>query len=387
MKYAMLCAIVMLWLNACSVFKDPQAGASATGNTGKISGVVQEAAILARSTKVASVSSYADVLLYREDSAEGLVDSVRTDSTGVFVFDSLASGTYHIEAVAANSDTASLSGLALADAQTLDVMLQLVSGNSSIDSSSPTSLTLPIILRDFQATHPDFENFDDRAAYISASPYPRTGYTAFTASCFDKENPSTDPVNWACEDGFPCSQRAQSVYGSYRINSYENVFTNTFRHKALALAGLPIGTQVGRCSTGITPCFEWEDSVYITSGMVSPTIQRTVESDPYTWIPTRANIRCHNEHFAEWWTDDASINKTVSSQLVLQRMAGTNHYVYDSQEFFPLDDMDSLTFGKNDLNIWCPPYDSLPTEFTSTLPQATMFSWEGGVNESQQPDY
>ena len=259
-------------------------------------------------------------------------------------------------------------------------------------SANQESIQIDVIIRDFQPTHPDFENFDARAAQISASPALNSGYTVFTSECFSVANPTIDPTYWACEGGYPCNSlkpdgtiAAQTYFGEYKVGGQKLL---TYRHSAMKLAGVTT-----LCKCGSQPCYNWEDPVYVTRGMVDSNLVKVNPSDPYTWIPLKKTSLCHNTRFNEdWWKDDptGTITKKISTTITLRKNPSNQHYYIDSREmpgsaFFPLDSFGSTpgaTFGKQSLALWCPPYGALPaTSFSHCAP---FPDWEcvGGFGES-----
>ena len=257
----------------------------------------------------------------------------------------------------------------------------------------PPSIAFDIIIRDFQPTHPDFENFDDRAAEISASPALNSGYAPFASTCFGKNHPTDNPRYWACEDGYPCNSQkpngqtaVQTRYGEYMIGGQKIL---THRHIAMQLAGV---TTLNKC--GAQPCYNWEDPVFVTRDMVDSNLVKVNPTDPYTWIPVKKNDFCHNSRFNEdWWKDDptGTITKRVETVMTLKRADSTsNRYYIDSKEmpnqaYFPLDSFATTpgaTFGMQSLKLWCPPYGVLPASAPNKC--APFPDWEcvGGWGEA-----
>lgn len=241
----------------------------------------------------------------------------------------------------------------------------------------PTEIKFLIVLRDFQPSHPDFENFDDRAAIISASPLPGISQP-FTSQCMGQYNPPLDivggatgysPTASACEDGYACGTlkangqiAKQAYYGEFVCNG---VKTLTHEHKAI-----PLGCKKN-----------WSNPVYITKNMVMPNLNKVDPKDPLTWIPVKnpaAPWPCHSDYLdAQWFKDIPGWNVTVYAEMPLKQVAGTQGtYYIDSKEmpgqaYFPLDEIyrpffapdykgvdyrGVTTFGPQSLDLWCPPY-------------------------------
>lgn len=236
----------------------------------------------------------------------------------------------------------------------------------------PPEIKFLIVLRDFQPSHPDFENFDDRAKLISAAPL--AGYAPFYSQCMGQYNPPTDitngysPTASACEDGYECGTlkangqiAKQAYYGEFTCGG---VKTLTHEHKAVG------------CEKKV-----WSNPVYITKNMVMPTLNKVNPQDPLTWVPIKnlaAAWPCHSTFLdAQWFTDVPGQNITVYAEMPLKQVAGTvGTYYIDSKEmpgqaYFPLDEayrpffapdyngvnyQNTITFGPQSLDLWCPPY-------------------------------
>jgi len=233
------------------------------------------------------------------------------------------------------------------------------------------SIQFDVVIRDFHPSHPDFENFDDRAQQINAAPLTNSGLTLpRVQTCYEKSNPPTDinavgwsPVASACEDGFACgtmkadgTPAKQTYYGDYNIGG---VTVRTFHHKAVALNG---GVEL------IQSQIVWEDPVYVTRGMVQDLLD-TTNPDPHYWHPIRKNLLCHNDNMDQWFADvGGNVNQTIKTVLTLKKNTGTASYYIDSKEmpsgiFAPLDqfagDAAHPNFGKENLDLWCPPYGAI----------------------------
>jgi len=279
----------------------------------------------------------------------------------------------------------------------LVIALGMVAGLWSQSSAAPDSLQMDVIIRDFHPSHPDFENFDDRGQQINASPLLNSGLIfPRVQSCFEKSNPPIDinaygwsPTASACEDGYPCGTMKadgtlakQTYYGDYIIGGKT---IRTQHHKAVALNG---GTPLTASQVS------WEDPVYVTRGMVNDLLD-TSNSDPHYWTPVRKNVLCHNDNFAQWFTDvvGGDINKTIKTTMTFKNHPGTTQYYIDSKEmpggaYFPLDkfagDVNNPNFGMESLQLWCPPYGPLPA--TSAFPGYEQVGGYGEAGNQTQKD-
>jgi len=141
-----LCVIMLMvcvLLVSCGYFQD-RAGATATGNTGKIAGhVILSDTILARRTVGINGSTYANVFLYKSGS-NAWQDSVRTDLSGAFAFDSLPAGTYSVKAVGSLGTESLRTDVILAKSDTVRMTIDLGSGEvvvvKTVTSNSSTNL-------------------------------------------------------------------------------------------------------------------------------------------------------------------------------------------------------------------------------------------------------
>lgn len=389
MKGILLTLIIAL-LAACGLVDD-HAGATTTGNTGKIAGVVVFEVPLAKTVALDpdSMAVFADVYLYYSHDRVNALDSVRTDASGEFEFDSLKAGSYYVRAILPTGEQTNSGDLTLAADEIKQ--LTLVLGQ---ESSQYTSLVqigqgdkeFEVAFRDFQPSHPDFEHFDTRWEEISASPLEGVSPPVSTGpQCYGKHNPTIDANYFACEDGYPCLERPQEYWGEYKINN--GPVLRTHRHKAVLLAGMPAGTMPPRCpNAGL--CYNWEDPVFANRGMVLPTLKRVDPYDPRTWVPLRnpeAVMSCHSDHLEEWFEDRPDVNRTVRASLALKAAdADKWKYGFDSKDlakgiYYPLDTFDGSSlyqnYGKQTLKLWCPPYGPLNGNFDA---------WKqfGGAGES-----
>ena len=360
--------ITVYVLNACGI-KD-SAGVSVTGNTASIHGGISQKNSLGLAKKISESNSPIDfaVISLEDSSHQSWKDT--TDLNGHFAFDSLAAGVYKLYLLEADGSKYLLDSIHLSKDQQYQkdyplmgvnplfalacyapnltsVPAQLTQLQSYVNTTTagPDSLQIDVVNRDFPSTHPDFENFDQSASLISANPI--ASYSAFSSECYNSGNPSSDPVNFVCEDGYPCSaEHGQAYFGEYVINGK---IVRTDRFNATKLNG------------GTRPTAAWEKPIYATRGMVKTTLNMD-SIDPYFWTPEQANPVCHSSHFNQWFTDVPNVNLRTQSIIFLSRLVGTTQYEYNSdvlnpQGYFPLDSMDnSSSFGKQSLNIWCPPY-------------------------------
>lgn len=78
--------------------------------------------------------------------------------------------------------------------------------------------------------------------------------------------------------------------------------------------------------------------------------------------------------FRQWYRDTVNVNKTVVSTLTLQRQANGSSYVFDNENFFPLDSAGWVAEGKEArLND----YASTPRNFSFTSEARYWFEYKG----------
>ena len=233
-------------------------------------------------------------------------------------------------------------------------------------------MQIDVVIRDFQPSHPDFENFDNQAMQIAANPL--VNFIPSTTQCYGEAVAPPDfnavlgysPMYSACTDGYPCGSvmpngqtAVQTKYGEFKLNGGQLI--RDFHNKAVILNG------------GTEPYMNWEQPVYISKSMVMPELYRVVEDDPYSWVPVRNDatvMPCHDQNFAQWFSDVPGVNKTIQTLMTLKRKPvstgnpNSTQFYIDSKEmpnqsYFPLDSFDNdptaSTWGKQSLSMWCPP--------------------------------
>jgi fibro-slime domain-containing protein len=224
------------------------------------------------------------------------------------------------------------------------------SSSTGIDSlpyinpgSFPQEIDITIILRDFQATHPDFENFNGKGGN------PVQGKPG-TPTC------SSTPI-------YIPGTMTQMQYGEFQCP--ENGAVRGYKH-ILEAQG---------CSQ------LWTQPITYTAGMVNPVLGAYVSGGTQDQMlavyPVRADGAinlCDNNNFEQWFTDVPGVNHRINTTLTLARdqRPGTPtdipQYYIDSDEpdaqgnigYFPLDQWHGSTepgyinWGKqNYYGLWC----------------------------------
>ncbi|MDR0515824.1 MAG: fibro-slime domain-containing protein [Fibromonadaceae bacterium] len=261
--------------------------------------------------------------------------------------------------------------------------------NAFADYDCSTGACLDIFLRDFQAKDRGFEMFDtdlDGAGTCAGS---------------NPDRPNTQAIlsNKICiapggSDYVTCDQPnvGALTYGEYAESpTCPRVKGNLMRgYKTgpdVEKPALP-GGGIGSCKDGA-----WQNDVYVTKGIVNPKLKydrcpdhpeyRDAWKNPepgkeadylkgrhcaYPEPAPGAETRCNGENVSLWYTDGAH-TKTVATEMFLGKVAGSGN-VYqikhdyntyknwntfgEDNGYFPLDEFDEQTFGKQSLNVWCP---------------------------------
>lgn len=268
----------------------------------------------------------------------------------------------------------------------------------------PTMAELDIVIRDFQVTHPDFENFSEERPLMA--PYPGvTGYfdnpdwlakagTELSA-CANEKNPTVGiPMGI---NGYPLPDAPNPYLPPYlQSNPAAGVpvqygeFSQCGVHPTLNPNGLKIvrgylhefcpgAAKDGKeCNAGsICRIRNWAQTVYVTHGMVDQNLYIPVvggEFDYYNARPISTRLVCDNQYFDQWFQDYEGINKVTKTTLALSNI-GPDLYEIDRNwnngGYFPLDIVDPSTgnwlasiegpevdqWGPQSLSIFCPPYE------------------------------
>ena len=278
---------------------------------------------------------------------------------------------------------------------------------------------LDIIVRDFDVTHPDFENFQEEAYY------------SFNASNKDG-NPTTwdplyqgntewmgrraDPANFGCGNsqtpnlgiaigtkGYPKDLASQSgavstvpdyILGIPGLPQYADQgyawygeFDNCKADPKLNPLGLKVmrGLVADLCTDGsaawalnmkdnakscsgkICNTHSWSQVVYVTPGMVKQTLSFNMDAegnlDMYEPRITRNRYACDNMYFEQWYSDDfeGTVTKRTETTLILDQDASDPKYFeidknWNNGGYFPLDSIDA------DYN-WISPKLQYPNQF------------------------
>jgi len=224
---------------------------------------------------------------------------------------------------------------------------------TEIFAQYPDSIETAIIIRDFQPTHPDFENFDTRRPYANPPMIRQCGVNPEDTVYVTEEN-----VEWAAAV-FGIEARRDLVgkpmmYGAFGDNP-ELKNQGLMHHTNMVSSPL------------------WSEPVVVTKGMVqrelygySPTLS---PMEMLMLTPTKSQELCDNSYFEQWFSDVEGVNLRIEERLALAKETSNSasakpQYFLDSDNsngFYPLDNPDYYSnigldnYGPQNLNIWCPP--------------------------------
>lgn len=291
-----------------------------------------------------------------------------------------------------------------------------------LQNSNKNGLVLDIIIRDFQPSHPDFENFAEESFNNAKNiyNYALVGYdinwfnlAAYHNTCGNAASKAGVALG---VDGLPLvanpilpaylQQKSKSATGGYlmygqcatKVSGYTNKSQRGFKQSyRTAFTSLLKNTCYGE-ETKDSGGIAWGNIVYYTPGMVQPYL--TFDTDSETGEPLylegahihKLNEACDNANFAQWFEDVPGINKRSNMTLDIPTVSDNPKYKeldknYNNGGYFPLDVIDPATqmwndvapgtdqWGPQSFSIFCPPYNysyaSVQTDFngdnTSTL--------------------
>ncbi len=262
-------------------------------------------------------------------------------------------------------------------------------------------ISLDVIVRDFQPSHSDFENFSEEAVnnVDKIYGYGLAGYgtdwyglTAYHNSCGNKESYKKYGAGVPLgKDGLPMV--VNTLLPSYlqQVSAYagqgESGILTYGQCSNSSIAGVTnqrgfsantatqfTGVQKNTCSGGMY----WDNMVVYTPGMVNPYLTFDTDSSGTPLYLEGVHIHklgelCDNVNFNQWFEDVSGVNKR--SNLTLDIPTATDNpkykeldYNYNNGGYFPLDVIDvasqmrlsampgSDQWGPQSFSIFCPPY-------------------------------
>lgn len=275
-------------------------------------------------------------------------------------------------------------------------------GSVCVNAQDPAELD--VIIRDFQVTHPDFENFTEEQANIISNGV-TAGVQGFTSDQFWYAK-SLRPANQKCANEKTPQAGIPMGTNGYPMQNFPNAFLPAYL-QFHPQAGVPVeygefsgcgfhamhnprslnvlrgyihelclgATKDGADCNGGSICKtrRWAQTVYITPGMVQQNLDIPFENgafNHYAAKPLRQVEACDNDLFNQWYTSVPGVNAETRTTLVIPPI-GNNYYQIDynwnNGGYFPLDIVDPVTgawaagvpgsFGPQSLSIFCPPYN------------------------------
>ncbi len=287
---------------------------------------------------------------------------------------------------------------------------------------SNVNISLDVIVRDFQPSHPDFENFSEESVknlgniYNYGLPgYDMTWYglSAYHNTCGNKESKAgvalgTDGLPVVANPILPSYLQQVSVtggnlmYGQCHtgVAGYSNQVQRGFKQsQGTTFTGVIKNTCTGE-ETKNSGGNAWGNEVYYTPGMVQPYLTFDVDEAGEPLYLEGAHIHklneaCDNSNFAQWFEDVSGVNKTSKTTLDLPTASDNPKYKeldynYNNGGYFPLDVVNSSLvredaapgtdqWGPQSFSIFCPPYNyqyaSTQTDFLGNNTSALCAAW------------
>jgi len=216
----------------------------------------------------------------------------------------------------------------------------------------PDSIEIAVIIRDFQPSHPDFENFDSRRRHMNPPQPTQCGDRPGDTLYVTQEN-----LDWAL-----------NVYG---VSPRTDLLGKPMRYGPFGDNPLMDNKALEHHTSSTSA--PWHDTVTITKNMVQPFLAGyspgLSPEEMLKLVPTKDQQRCDNTYFDQWYTDVPGVNLRVETNLVLKKDPATANsptprYYIDSDStggYFPLDQPEFYgsigvnNFGPQSLRLWCPP--------------------------------
>ncbi len=270
-----------------------------------------------------------------------------------------------------------------------------------INTASSENFCFDVIVRDFQPSHSDFENFPEEAVnnMDAIYAYGLAGYgadwyglSAYHNSCGNQASYLKYGVGVPLgKDGFPMvanpllpsylqqvsayatlGESGILTYGECDISSIAGVVNQ--RGFGANAAAQFTGVQKNSCAGSMY----WENMVVYSPGMVNPYLTFEQDDSGNPLYLEGAHIHklgelCDNVNFAQWYEDVAGVNKRSNLTFVVPGVSDSTEYKeinynYNNGGYFPLDVIDAASqmytgpvagsdqWGPQSFSIFCPPY-------------------------------
>ena len=267
------------------------------------------------------------------------------------------------------------------------------------EPSGPTQtgndfVRVKIVVRDFEPSHSDFENFSEEYVNHADDIYAyKASGTWMNRYGFDADWYQREAYHMSCGSGVTKTGVAFGLDGKPRV---ANPYLPQYLQESSSTVDL---LTYGQCSdakdhrgysaplTDLTlhSCeygMEWSNPIYITPGMVQPNLYFDAPADgEFDMINgvhiLKANELCDNEKFDQWYNDTPGANLRSDMALDIPKVKGSSYFYYDksynTDGFFPLDSINPNTmewvsakscppgnkceqYGPQSLSLFCPPY-------------------------------
>ena len=278
----------------------------------------------------------------------------------------------------------------------------IVESSSSVSNQYDYRTELDIIIRDFDVSHPDFENFQEEAynsiknggnciGEACVGEFPDTWLSSYTSNA-DWMFRRSDYASYGCgnaqtpeygiavgANGFPhdlqtasgvqstvpdyikslVDQSGYTWYGEFKDCQYDAKWNplgfKVMRGFVTDLCSDASGTWSANMKDDAKSCHKvckthsWSQIVYITPGMVEQKLKIPAIGgalDMYEPTITRARYACDNQFFEQWYADGSQLNKRTNATLIMDRDPSAPLYFeidrnWNNGGYFPLDSLDA----------------------------------------------
>lgn len=326
--------------------------------------------------------------------------------------------------------------------------LGLVMGCSSMAFAADNTRVLDVIIRDFQPSHPDFENFSEEFVKHGWE-IQNSGAVGYDATW----NLDLAALHKSCGNGATVGGATTVAIGQDGYPKVKNIFLPRYLQKESTAPNLEYGLCAAKSATGTTQrgfkavspgvsgfvcptvvqhqgqeCDNeyaaesnncWANTVYYTPGMVQPYLSFLDLNADGSFdmldevIIQKQQLLCDNSLFEQWYFDVPGTNKRTNKPLELPNVTGSSYfqidYNYNNGGYFPLDSINQLTqervgaagctpdqpcdqWGPQSLSIFCPPYDyeyaAKQMDFMNQKTAALCNAWRayGGPRQTNYQD-
>ena len=288
-------------------------------------------------------------------------------------------------------------------------------------SAFAANLQFDVVIRDFNVTHPDFENYSEEYAAGYGSDILNYGMPGYDADWMSRGAFHSTCGNSKSETGAKIGVDGKPMTVNPQLPAYLQGASTASALKYGECADKTRGYSNGQNSSlesiktaSCASAGAWANEVYYTPGMVQPYLTfdppTTGEYDMYDGVHIqKLSESCDNGNFGQWYEDVDGVNWRINKTLDLPSV-GYNlyqvNYNYNNGGFAPLDSVkDGLykgvpacnpaaqvkgvdwtpintgctQWGPQSLTIYCPPYNyqyaSSQTDASGTNTSALCTHW------------